>query len=241
MFGRACTLYKEARMINCIKSGVIAMKSDSELLADVQAELDWDPSFDDRGIVVAVKDGVVTLAGFVRSYPDKWSAENAAKSVAGVRAVANDIEVKLKVDAQRTDREIAEAAVSALKSQVTVPANDIKVIVNDGCVTLEGKVAMWYQKNAAENTVQNLWGVRAVRNHIEIKTKVYAGDIRGKIRQRFKRHADTDADKVQIAVADGTVTLNGTVSSWREREDAESAAWAAPGVAHVKNLLSVHV
>jgi osmotically-inducible protein OsmY len=209
------------------------MKSDTELLADVQTELDWDPSFDDRGIVVAVKDGVVTLAGSVHSYPDKWSAENAAKSVAGVRA--------LKADAQRTDREIAEAAVSALKSHVTVPAQDIKVIVNDGCVTLEGKVAMWYQKVAAENAVKNLWGVRAVRNHIELKTKVYAGDIRGKIRQSFKRHADTDADKIQIAVADGTVTLNGTVSSWREREDAESAAWAAPGVAHVKNLLSVHV
>ncbi|HKQ12686.1 MAG TPA: BON domain-containing protein [Steroidobacteraceae bacterium] len=217
------------------------MKSDSELLADVEAELDWDPSFDDRGVVIAVKDGVVTLAGAVHSYADKWSAENAAKSVAGVRAVANDIEVKLKADAQRTDREIAEAAVTALKSNVTVPAQDIKIIVNDGCVTLEGKVAMWYQRNAAETAVRNLWGVRAVRNHIEIKTKIYAGDIRGKIRQSFKRHADTDADKIQISVADRTVTLNGTVSTWREREDAESAAWAAPGVAHVKNLLSVHV
>jgi osmotically-inducible protein OsmY len=217
------------------------MKSDSQLLADVQAELDWDPSFDDRGIVVAAKDGVVTLAGSVHSYADKWSAENAAKSVAGVRAVANDIEVKLNVEAQRTDRDIAEAAVSALRSNVTVPGDDIKVIVNEGCVTLEGKVAMWYQKNAAENAVRNLWGVRAVRNHIEIKTKVHAGDIRGKIHQSFKRHADKDADKIQIAVADGTVTLSGVVSTWREREDAESAAWAAPGVAHVKNLLSVHV
>jgi osmotically-inducible protein OsmY len=217
------------------------MKSDSQLLADVQAELDWDPSFDDRGIVVAAKDGVVTLAGSVHSYADKWSAENAAKSVAGVRAVANDIEVKLKAEARRTDRDIAEAAVSALRSNVTVPADDIKVIVNDGCVTLEGTVAMWYQKNAAETAVRHLWGVRAVRNHIAIKAKVYAGDIRGKIHQSFKRHADKDADKIQIAIADGTVTLSGVVSTWREREDAESAAWAAPGVAHVKNLLSVHV
>jgi osmotically-inducible protein OsmY len=217
------------------------MKSDSQLLADVQAELDWDPSFDDRGIVVATKDGVVTLAGFVHSYADKWSAENAAKSVAGVRAVANDIEVKLKVEAQRTDRDIAEAAVSALRSNVTVPADDIKVIVNEGCITLEGKVAMWYQKNAAENAVRHLWGVRAVRNHIEIKAKVHAGDIRGKIHQSFKRHADKDADKIQIAVADSTVTLSGVVSTWREREDAEAAAWSAPGVVRVKNLLSVHV
>lgn len=217
------------------------MKSDSELLTDVQAELDWDPSFDDRGIVVAVKDGIVTLAGTAYSYPDKWSAENAAKSVAGVRAVANDIEVKLQAHAQRTDRDIAAAALSALKSHVTVPAEDIQVIVNDGCVTLEGNVQKWYQKNAAEGAVRNLWGVRAVRNHIWIKSAAHAGDIRGKIHQSFKRHADKDADRIQIAVTDGTVTLAGTVTTWREREDAEAAAWAAPGVAHVKNLIAVHV
>jgi osmotically-inducible protein OsmY len=218
----------------------MTMKSDSQLLADVQAELDWNPSFDDRGIVVAVKDGVVTLAGSVHSYPDKWSAENAAKSVAGVRAVANEIEVKLKAEAQRTDREIAEAAVNALKSNVTVPADAIKVIVDDGCVTLEGRVDMWFQRSAAEIAVRHLWGVRAVRNHIAIAAKVHAGDIRGKIHQSFKRHADKDADKIQIAVADGTVTLSGVVGNWREREDAEAAAWSAPGVVHVKNLLSVH-
>jgi osmotically-inducible protein OsmY len=217
------------------------MKKDSELLADVQAELDWDPSFDDRGIVVAARDGVVTLAGYVSSYADKWAAENAAKSVAGVRAIANDIEVHLKPESQRTDREVAEAAVHALKSSVTVPVDAIKVIVNEGCVTLEGKVAMWYEKNAAETAVRNLWGVRSVRNHIEIKSRVDAGDIRGKIRQTFQRHADVDADKIQIAVTDGTVTLDGVVTNWREREDAEIAAWAAPGVMHVKNRLSVHV
>ena len=217
------------------------MKPDSELIADVQAELDWDPSFDDRGIVVAAKDGVVTLAGYVSSYDAKWAAESAAKRIAGVRAIANDIEVHLKPESQRTDREVAEAAVYALKSNVAVPADAIKVIVNEGCVTLEGKVAMWYEKNAAENAVRNLWGVRSIRNHIEIKSKVYAGDIRGKIRQTFKRHADVDADKIQIAVTDGTVTLDGVVTSWREREDAETAAWAAPGVMHVKNRLSVHV
>lgn len=217
------------------------MKKDTELLADVQAELDWNPSFDNRGIVVGVKDDVVTLAGYVNSYADKWSAEDAAKGVAGVRAIANDIEVKLKSEAQRTDREVAEAAVSALKSNVSVPADDIKVIVNEGCITLEGKVAMWYQKCAAENAVRNLWGVRSVRNRIEIKPKVYAGDIRGKIHQSFKRHADVDADKIQIVVTDGTVTLSGNVTSWHEREDAEAAAWSAPGVMHVKNMLAVHV
>jgi osmotically-inducible protein OsmY len=217
------------------------MKTDSELIADVQTELDWDPCFDDRGIVVAARNGVVTLAGHVGSYAAKWAAENAAKCVAGVRAIANDIEVRLKPESQRTDPEVAEAAANALKSNVEVPADAIKVIVNDGCVTLEGKVAMWYEKNAAENAVRNLWGVRSVRNHIEIKPKVYAGDIRGKIRQTFERHADVDADKIQIAVTDGTVTLDGVVTSWREREDAEAAAWAAPGVMHVTNRLSVHL
>jgi osmotically-inducible protein OsmY len=216
------------------------MKKDTDLLADVQAELDWNPSFDDRGIVVAVKDGVVTLAGHVNSYADKWSAEDAAKNVAGVRAIANEIEVKLKSTAQRTDREVAEAAVSALRSNVAVPAADIKVIVNEGCITLEGHVSMWYERVAAENAVRYLWGVRSVRNHIQIKAKAYAGDVRGKIRKSFERHANVDADKIQIAVADGTVTLSGHVTSWTEREDAEAAAWAAPGVMHVENLLTVH-
>jgi osmotically-inducible protein OsmY len=216
------------------------MKNDTDLLADVQAELDFDPSFDDRGIVVAVKDGVVTLAGCVHSFADKWAAENAAKAVAGVRAIANDIEVKLKAEAQRTDRELAEAAVNALNASVTVPAESIKVIVNEGCVTLEGKVEKWYQRCSAESAIRNLWGVRSIRNHIDVRPKVYAGEIRGKIRQSFKRHADVDADKVNIGVADGTVTLTGRVSSWREREDAESAAWSAPGVTHVQNLLQVN-
>lgn len=216
------------------------MKADSELLADVQAELDWVPSFDARGIVVAARDGVVTLAGYVSSYDAKWAAEDAAKRIAGVRAIANDIEVNLKPAAQRTDREVAEAAVSALQANVAVPVDAIKIIVNEGCVTLEGKVTMWHEKNAAENAVRNLWGVRSVRNHIEIKPRAYAGDIRGQIRQTFKRHVDVDADNIQIAVTDGTVTLDGEVTSWREREDAETAAWSAPGVMHVKNRLSVH-
>jgi osmotically-inducible protein OsmY len=137
------------------------MKTDSELTTDVQAELDWDSSVDNRGIVVAAKDGVVTLAGYVSSYVDKWAAEKAAKNVAGVRAIADDIEVKIGATAQRSDREIAEAAVNALKSNVSVPAADIKTIVNEGWVTLEGNVALWYQKSAAENAVRNLWGSRA--------------------------------------------------------------------------------
>lgn len=215
------------------------MKTDNELMSDVQAELDWDPRFDNRGIVVAAKDGVVTMAGYVSSFAEKWAAEKAVKRVGGVRGIANDVEVKPGAGAQRTDTEIAEAAVNALKSSVSVPASDIKVIVNEGCVTLEGKVTHWFQKRAAEAALRNLWGMRSIHNHLEMKTTVHAGDIRGKIHQSYKRHADLDADKVKVEVNDGTVKLTGQVSSWRERDDAVTAAWSAPGVMRVENLLSV--
>lgn len=217
------------------------MKTDTQLMSDVQAELDWDPRIDDRGIVVAVKDGVVTLAGYVSSYADKWSAEKAAKGVAGVRAIANDIEVKLGTASQRPDKDIAEAAANVLRSNVSVPASDIKVIVNDGWITLEGKVTYWYQKSTAENSVRNLWGVKGISNNIELKPQVRAGDVKSKIQQAFHRHATLDANKVNIAVTGGEVTLTGEVSSWHERDEAERAAWAAPGVTRVQNTLSVHL
>jgi osmotically-inducible protein OsmY len=217
------------------------MKTDTTLLSDVQAELDWDPSFDNRGIIAAVKDGVVTLAGHVSSYSDRWAAEKAVKRVLGVRAIANDIDVKLGDSSKRPDGDIAAAVVNALQSNVSVPTNDIKAMVTDEWVTLEGKVAHWYQKNAAEHALRNLWGIRGVTNSIEIKPQAYAGDVRGKIHQTFKRHADMDADKVRVAVADGTVTLTGEVTSWHEKQDAEIAAWSAPGVSRVRNMLSVRL
>jgi osmotically-inducible protein OsmY len=215
------------------------MKTDSQLLVDVQAELEWDPSFDNRGIVVAVKDGVVTLAGYVSSYADKWAAEKATKSVAGVRALANDIEVKLGTAAERPDKDIAEAAANALKSNVSVPASDIKAIVNSGWVTLEGKVTAWYQKNAAENAVRSLWGVKGISNNIELKPQVKAADVKSKIQQVFHRHATLDANRVNVAVSNGSVTLTGEVRDWHEHDEAAQAAWSAPGVVRVQNLLSV--
>jgi osmotically-inducible protein OsmY len=213
------------------------MKTDIELRTDVEAELKWQPSLDERGLVVGAKDGVVTLAGHVPSYAEKWAAEKATKNVAGVRGIANDIEVKPA--AMRTDQEIAAAALTALKANISVPAADVRVLVSDGWLTLEGKAELWYQKNAAETALRSLWGVKGITNNITIQPKVSVGDIRGKIHAAFKRHADLDADKVHISVADGFVMLTGQVHSWHEREDAENAAWSTPGVTRVKNDLSL--
>lgn len=213
------------------------MKTDVDLRTDVEAELNFDPSLDNREIVVSAREGVVTLAGHVPTYADRWAAEKATKAVAGVRAIANEIEVK--PGAMRTDEEIATAAINALKANVAVPADEIKVIVSDGWITLEGSVGLWHQKNAAEAALRSLWGVKGITNDIQLSPHIDAGDIRGKIHAAFKRHADVDADSVKVEVADGTVTLTGVVHSWHEREDAEQAAWAAPGVTRVKNDLAL--
>lgn len=213
------------------------MKTDSELRADVEAELQWDPRVENSGILVAVKDNVVMLGGHVPTYADKWAAENATKKVAGVRAVANDIDVQPTT--VRPDEEIAQAALASLRANGLVPLDAVKVIVADGWITLEGQTALRFQSEAAENSVRSLRGVRGVHNNISIRPQASARDIRTKIHAAFKRHADLDAGKVQVSVFDGTVTLTGEVHSWHEREDAENAAWAAPGVTSVKNDLSL--
>lgn len=215
------------------------MKTDSKLRADVEAELAWDARIDNREILVAVKDGVVTLGGHAPTYVDKWGAERAAKNVVGVLAVANEIDVKPPL--VRSDQEIAAATLNALKANVSVPASDIKVVVADGWVTLDGKVAHWHQRKAAEDAVQSLWGVKGINNAIEIRPQVNADDIWNKVHAAFVRHADVDADKVTVIVKDDTVTLTGEVHSWHERDDAENAAWATPGVRNVKNNLSLSV
>jgi osmotically-inducible protein OsmY len=213
------------------------MKTDSELRRDVERELEWDPSIDARNIGVAAKNGVVTLTGYVSSYADKWRAERIAKRVSGVTALANEIEVKLSTE--RTDPDIAEAARAALKADSRLPADRIKVIVERGWVTLEGTVDYYYQKSAAESDVRYIGGVRGVTNALVVTPKVSPTDIRMKIEEALKRSAQLDANRISVETEGSKVILSGTVRSWSEREEAEMAAWAAPGVTQVENRIKV--
>jgi osmotically-inducible protein OsmY len=209
------------------------MRSDSEIERDVKEELDWEPDLDPTDIAVSVRNGVVTLTGFVRSYTDKYAAEQAAKRVAGVRAVANDLEVRLPSVDERPDPEIARDAVAAIKSQLPISGENIKVIVKNGWVTLEGEVEWQYQKNTAENAVRRIKGVKGVTNYISLKPRAEPSEIKRKIQEAFRRNAEVDANRIQVDIRGSEVVLRGTVRSWIEREEAERVAWSAPGVTKV--------
>jgi osmotically-inducible protein OsmY len=215
------------------------MKSDSEIERDVRDELEWDPDLHADDIAVSVKNGVVTLTGFTRSYTDRLEAEAAAKRVAGVLAVANDIEVRLPAIDQRPDPEIARDAVAALKSQLPISYEKIKLIVKDGWITLEGAVEWQYQKSTAENAVRKIRGVKGVTNVIKVKPVVEPSDIQRKILEAFKRNAEVDANRITVETKGSEVVLKGTVRSWIEREEAERVAWSAPGVTRVDDQIVV--
>lgn len=215
------------------------MKSDSEIERDVRDELKWNPDLDASDIAVSVKDGVVTLAGFTHSYADRLEAESAAKRVTGVRAIANDIEVRLPSIDQRPDPDIARDAVAALKAELPISHDKIKVTVRDGWITLEGSAEWQYQKTSAENAVRKVKGVKGVINVIIVEPKVKPSELKQKIQDAFKRNAEVDANRIQVEANGSEVVLKGTVRSWIEREEAERVAWSAPGVSRVDDRIVV--
>ncbi|WP_111707675.1 BON domain-containing protein [Lutibacter citreus] len=215
------------------------MRSDVSIKKDVLDELEWQPNIDETQIGVVVKDGVVTLSGTVDSYVKKREAENAAKSVVGVKAVAEDIVVKYSSSTQKTDSEIAAAAVNALKWNISVPENDIKVKVEDGWIFLSGKVMWDFEKNAATKAVENLPSVKFVVNNITLKNTINVNDIKDKIKKAFERSADIDAKNIEVKADAHNVKLTGKVHSLKEKEDARKTALYAPGVWTVDNELEV--
>jgi len=215
------------------------MKSDSELSDDVLNALRWEPSVDATHIGVTVKDGVVTLSGHVPSYREKYAAEDTVKRVHGVRAIANEIEVKLPRDKKLTDEDIAAACVKALRWNILVPADKIKVSVSAGVVTLEGDVNWQFQKEAAEATIRFVKGVKDVRNMLKIKPKVPPSLVKSKIEEALQRHAELEASRINVEVQGDKIILHGTVHSLAEKDEVERIAWSAPGISQVDSRLVV--
>ena len=220
------------------------MKTDSELQRDVMTELKWEPTIHAAEIGVAVKDGVVTLNGDVDTYGMKWAAECAVKRVSGVKGLTEEIKVRLPDPYKRTDEDIARSAKNTLDWNVWIPRDRVKVMVQNGWITLSGDVNYYYQKEHAEDAVRHLWGISGVTNRITIEPPVptvKAFEVKNGIEDALKRNARLlrDADKIQVEISGSKVILHGSVGSWADYDEAEYAAYCAPGVSEVENKLTV--
>ncbi|HEX4208603.1 MAG TPA: BON domain-containing protein [Ktedonobacteraceae bacterium] len=219
----------------------VSARTDEEIQHDVLEEMKWDARVHPNEVGVAVKDGIVTLTGWVDSYIKKLAAEDAAHRVHGVKAVVNDIEVRLPGSAERTDNDLAEAVIRALKWDAGIPAGKLDVTVSKGWVTLKGEVEYGYQKMDAERAIRYISGVRGITNLITIKPHASPTDLKQNIEKELVRNAKTDASNIKVEVDGNKVILRGTVRAYAEKKAAEEAAWLAPGVSEVENRITVSI